>query len=854
MQSPSNPATKDDFEWYHSEGDDKPMQVAPGVQVADKSEAQVLVRGQRRGRAAKMAEALQYEKEDEDGNPIQHHATARSFRKPRQAKRQRISTISVAPSSDEDDEDFKAPLESGSDDDTGSWDDPSNTEVADILPSKTIPTTGRGASSKRKRSTHGVAIEEIEGEGPHQMSNRSKTSTNHTIDKNGIVGCHHQGEKISGRAKSMATRNPIYYFYERVERNANGEIGNAGDKHYRCFHGNRKVVTITKKMKYSLNGVIGHLKSTSSLMYRLYLVMKECSPAQITQEEIEVASGKKLLDPASDFLSKLESANENIRRAFDKQVEAATSPWDQEKFEYLLAKWVVATDQPFDTVDQPEFRDLMTYAHHPLPSLKIPHRPYSFVKEDVEGKISIAIDAWTSSNNYAFMAIVAHYVNKVGQLEELLINFRELEGEHSGANMAEAVWETLVCFGIENQIMAFMLDNASNNDTLVDEIVKRAKEQGIYMNASWVRLRCMPHTVHLAALKLLEGIGAISEAESKKATSRSRNYQDSATTPLSRQFDDTAAAQGDEDEQEGPSFEVNCASDIIPAVEKLRKIIRAIQSSPQRKQTWLAQVAASTASTLGCNNDNHPRQPLVLILDVKTRWLSTHQMMRRALDFQKDIDDFVARNRDLCALELSEDEGLKEHIQGIYRNLPSSTPSRIKAGLLDAHKKLSDYYYRYDQSPFYTWAALLDPRISYEGAREDYADDPDLLEYLEVTKSKLTTYYIQHYVNHATASHKSVSDAARSVTSDGSPSKVNFTLRYKKKENVICDELEEYFKLPREDFDACSAVAVERIFSGGRDTISLQRASLQPETIRMLMVLKQRLRLVHTAINKTAAM
>jgi hypothetical protein len=52
------------------------------------------------------------------------------------------------------------------------------------------------------------------------------------------------------------------------------------------------------------------------------------------------------------------------------------------------------------------------------------------------------------------------------------------------------------------QIMAFMLNNVSNNDTLVDEIVKRAKEQGIFMNASWARLRCMPHTVHLAALKV----------------------------------------------------------------------------------------------------------------------------------------------------------------------------------------------------------------------------------------------------------------------------------------------------------------------------------------------------------------
>ena len=38
-----------------------------------------------------------------------------------------------------------------------------------------------------------------------------------------------------------------------------------------------------------------------------------------------------------------------------------------------------------------------------------------------------------------------------------------------------------------------------------------------------------------------------------------------------------------------------------------------------------------------------------------------------------------------------------------------------------------------------------------------------------------------------------------------------------------------------------SAVAVERIFSSGRDTISIRRASLQPETIRTLMVLKHHL-------------
>jgi hypothetical protein len=36
--------------------------------------------------------------------------------------------------------------------------------------------------------------------------------------------------------------------------------------------------------------------------------------------------------------------------------------------------------------------------------------------------------------------------------EELLIDFRELLGEHSGENMAEAVWETLVMYGIEGRV------------------------------------------------------------------------------------------------------------------------------------------------------------------------------------------------------------------------------------------------------------------------------------------------------------------------------------------------------------------------------------------------------------------
>jgi hypothetical protein len=42
--------------------------------------------------------------------------------------------------------------------------------------------------------------------------------------------------------------------------------------------------------------------------------------------------------------------------------------------------------------------------------------------------------------------------------EELLIDFRELIGEHSGENMAEAVWATLELYGLTRKA-SFSLSN-----------------------------------------------------------------------------------------------------------------------------------------------------------------------------------------------------------------------------------------------------------------------------------------------------------------------------------------------------------------------------------------------------------
>ncbi|KAF7372115.1 Transposase-like protein [Mycena venus] len=179
----------------------------------------------------------------------------------------------------------------------------------------------------------------------------------------------------------------------------------------------------------------------------------------------------------------------------------------------------------------------------------------------------------------------------------------------------------------------------------------------------------------------------------------------------------------------------------------------------------------------------------------------------------------------------------------------------------------------FDESRYYSWATLLDPRLSYTGLREDYVNDPELLAGLEKSKAALEMHFKVHYAN---SQQPSALEAQAEHSPAGSPVKFNVFRRYGAPATptaISQNELEDYFRLtsipePFEDTDPLqwwytrchkfpnlylfardilcipgSAVAVERVFSGGRDTIGLRRASLKAETIEMLMFVKARLRL-----------
>ncbi len=46
---------------------------------------------------------------------------------------------------------------------------------------------------------------------------------------------------------------------------------------------------------------------------------------------------------------------------------------------------------------------------------------------------------------------------------------------------------------------------------------------------------------------------------------------------------------------------------------------------------------------------------------------------------------------------------LQYYIQKAFIELPFSGPASLKTGLINAHTKLGDYYYKMDELPYYVW-------------------------------------------------------------------------------------------------------------------------------------------------------
>ena len=217
--------------------------------------------------------------------------------------------------------------------------------------------------------------------------------------------------------------------------------------------------------------------------------------------------------------------------------DGGTLPLDGDVIEVLYVKFIVACNIPLRLVECPEVRAFISYlnkdvdrwlntSHHTIREWVM--RQFKNEKavakirlQKARSKIHISLDIWTSTNNKGIMGITAVYIEEEGQLDHTVLAVKEIEGNHQGENLAPLVMEVIKDWEIAEKLGYFVMDNASNNDTMMrwiskgklansvyfDSILLKTLEMlheyGIQYDSQHHRLRCQGHVLNLSVNSFL---------------------------------------------------------------------------------------------------------------------------------------------------------------------------------------------------------------------------------------------------------------------------------------------------------------------------------------------------------------
>ncbi|KAJ7254762.1 hypothetical protein C8J57DRAFT_1656825 [Mycena rebaudengoi] len=236
-------------------------------------------------------------------------------------------------------------------------------EVAEGLPSKTVPegSTRRQKDPKAKEPTR-------KRKKPRTETLPSKTTapvpnTQESVD---VPRAQHDSGSVSSGHSAPAIP---FGTSSTILPTDHGQNADEGDKFYRCHHGeSTNIHRITLLMRYCVNGLTGHLKTHAPDMYRFFEILKRRG-TPLTEEEVAIAEGKKKFASRDAFLKFLDvyvttsadQRQQSLKESFSRAGEKSLGDWSQATFERLLTEWLIACDQPFQEVERPEFRKLLEY-------------------------------------------------------------------------------------------------------------------------------------------------------------------------------------------------------------------------------------------------------------------------------------------------------------------------------------------------------------------------------------------------------------------------------------------------------------------------------------------------------------
>lgn len=285
-------------------------------------------------------------------------------------------------------------------------------------------------------------------------------------------------------------------------------------------------------------------------------------------------------------------------------------------YEEALLEWITANNLPFRIVETIGFKRLLCFLcpmiRGRIPSAKtlrqrlddVYKRNQGIVTEHLKtarSKIHISFDGWTSRNHLSFLGIHASFIDKEWNHRKLLLGMPRVSERHTGTNLAKHVTNILRGWDInEKDIGYFVLDNAYNNDTAMDEL---GEEFGF--DPEQRRIRCIGHILNLCVKQLMFG---------KAAEAMDEDDSDDSIDGITEQ-------SIKEWRKRGPVGKLHNFVHYVANSTLLCEHLRKLQQSD-----------ISSGHVPEIDLDTGKRREVVLfILDNETRWNSRFRMMKRAL-------------------------------------------------------------------------------------------------------------------------------------------------------------------------------------------------------------------------------
>lgn len=246
-------------------------------------------------------------------------------------------------------------------------------------------------------------------------------------------------------------------------------------------------------------------------------------------------------------LSKIEAKKKIIDNAptekfFDSKP-SDFKPYDEQHRENLML-FIIENNLSFSLVDKPTTKKLISHLNPNLKHVnrrhltddlqekyengeKILHRMLQ-LHTQAGGRIALTTDGWSGNNKKDYSAVTAHYEDKDGFHHSIILDIIELEdATHDGKYLCEKLLEVTDRLYITCSIISVTRDNASPNDSMLDDFEKAVEErwqaleeaEQLQFCCKFNRInrdiRCCAHVYNLAVQAALKALKANIHADGR---------------------------------------------------------------------------------------------------------------------------------------------------------------------------------------------------------------------------------------------------------------------------------------------------------------------------------------------------